>query len=78
MEAGNDRYNESSACDSGTFWIGHIPGYHDHEGGRRPVVVVRVVDVVRVELEVLVVEVEVRGVVEVAVGIGSLVASTHQ
>mgnify|MGYP006326161161 FL=1 len=53
-------------------------GHHDHEGGCRPVVVVRVVDVVRVELEVLVVEVEVRGVREHAVRIGSLVASIHQ
>ena len=45
---------------------------------RSAVVLIRVVDVVRVELEVLVVEVEVRGVREHAVGVGSLVASTHQ
>ena len=51
---------------------------HRQHEGRRPVVVIAVVDVVRVELEPAIVDVQVRRVVEVAVRVRSLVASVHQ
>ena len=48
------------------------------ERRRSTVVLIRVVDVVRVVVEPVIVDVQVRRIVEVAVSIGSLVASTHQ
>jgi len=48
------------------------------DGGRGPIVVVRIVDIVRVELELVVVEVEVRSVVERRVPtIGNMPLSTY-
>ncbi len=47
-----------------------------NETGGRPVVVVRIRHVVRVELDLVVVEVEVRGLVEADIGIRIFV-STH-
>ncbi len=50
---------------------------HREEAGDGTEVVIRVVDIVRVELELAVVEVAVRSLREDAVGIRSLVASSH-
>ena len=47
------------------------------ETGRGTVVVVRIVDLVRVELELVVVEVEDRGVRELALVVRNLLSSTH-
>ena len=45
--------------------------------GRRAIVVVGIVDIVRVELDLVVVEVEVRSVVPLAISIVILPLSTH-